>query len=172
MASVFTAVTKLTGTGRHDIRGRIDPLAGLHCFFQYSSIAINVILGVRQRSQFVLQKLPRLNLIEKFEQNRAEEDFCRRLVTGIDDVADQVLADTVRCPIRVGEFETIQDLVRRKWILPCDSPKEDRLAFRSKPPIRFVDLGRLNRGHWAKNIGNRTARFLAALFVRLPIYGK
>lgn len=50
-----------------------------------------------------------VDLVEEFEQDRAEEHFKRRLRASVDYVADEVLTHAIGRAVRVGEFVRLQD---------------------------------------------------------------
>ena len=59
-----------------------------------------------------VEELPGRDLVEHLEQQRAEDDLGRCLVSSVDDLRDEVLADSVGCPVAVGEPVVVQD-----WVL-------------------------------------------------------
>src|SRR5262245_6781540 len=58
------------------------------------------------RADGALQQLPRLNFVEQFEQQNAEEHFARRPweVLAINHIPNKILADAIGCAVRVGEL--------------------------------------------------------------------
>jgi len=56
----------------------------------------------------VFQEFPGFNLVKELEQKHAKRDFVNVLVPGINDILNQVLADSVRRPINVRELECVE----------------------------------------------------------------
>ncbi len=115
-------------------------MPGLHALREKFCIALEVERLPRQRADRVLQRGPGFNLIEKLEQQDAEEQILviTREVVAIDDISYQVLTDPVRRAIRVRKLEVSEHRIVGERAHGAVQPAiEDALTFSRKTPIRI-----------------------------------
>src|ERR1700719_1688695 len=61
----------------------------------------------------------------------------------VDDILDQVLADTVGCSVDIGETKCRKyGVLRPRWFSAAQTPEENGLPFRRKPPIPVEHFSR------------------------------
>src|SRR5215471_8672598 len=75
-----------------------------HYASQYFIEGNDIKIADSQFSKFTLQQLPRLYFIEQLKEDDSKEKFVGILRAPINHILDEILTDTVRSSIRVGEF--------------------------------------------------------------------
>lgn len=124
----------------HDISCGVYALSGSEEAVKNIGVQIAIKTLPGRCAASVGQFLPCLNAIEELEENCAKEDLFWNLRAAVDDVADQVLADSVRCTIDISESMCAEDLVCCPGrITPCHSLHEHMLALSCKAPVGLKD---------------------------------
>src|SRR6266849_6155437 len=82
---------------RHDVGGRIHSVAARHYRVEDARVSLEVERPPRGPAQLHIELLPGLDAVEELEEQSAEEDLLAGLLASVEDVADQVLTDSVSC---------------------------------------------------------------------------
>ena len=136
----------IEGRTRHDVGGGVDGRVRVDEMVEGERIAVGVESVGSGWTELLGQVLPSLDLVEEFEQEASEEDLVRGLFAGVENLADEVLADTIGGPVGVGEAVGPEDGVSRPGFR-CreNATHEEILAARRELPVGVEDRGGLKR---------------------------
>src|SRR5882724_1024201 len=151
MALMFAGVIAVPSTTGHDVGSRVKAIPFFESRAQRFVVRIKTKRRQCYRPERFVQQFPGFNLVEDLEQQDSKKQISTRKASGVDHIANQVLAYTIRRAVRVRKLVMLQYwIVCPGWVRIPQSTKEDLLPFRCKAPVRSEDECRLQRSEKSK----------------------